>query len=244
VASNLDLLGRIAGHPDFAAGGIDTGFIAREAVELLAPQGRPPAEVLAIAALTALDAEVRPASNDPWDEPDLWWVNTTPVRVFEFTDGETSYPVSLARDGAAWRVGDILATGERLSDGRLRVSLDGVRRTVSATVAQHVVTLRDDGLTWRLTLPDPLAAADDEEDAGDRLVAPIPGLVTEVSVAVGDRVARGQVLVVLEAMKTVFRLSARAETVVASVSCTAGEMVQEGQVLVGFGEAAGDIAPP
>jgi 3-methylcrotonyl-CoA carboxylase alpha subunit len=39
-------------------------------------------------------------------------------------------------------------------------------------------------------------------------------------------------------MKTVFRLAAPADTVVASVSCAAGEMVQDGQVLVRFGEAA------
>ena len=31
VASNLDLLGRIAAHPEFVAGGMDTGFIARHA---------------------------------------------------------------------------------------------------------------------------------------------------------------------------------------------------------------------
>jgi 3-methylcrotonyl-CoA carboxylase alpha subunit len=99
------------------------------------------------------------------------------------------------------------------------------------------VTLRDRSQTWRLALPDPLAAADDEEDAGDRLVAPIPGLVTQVLAAVGERVVRGQVLVVLEAMKTVFRLAAPSDTVVASVSCASGEMVQEGQMLVGFGEA-------
>jgi 3-methylcrotonyl-CoA carboxylase alpha subunit len=92
-------------------------------------------------------------------------------------------------------------------------------------------------VTWRLTLPDPLAPGDDEEDVGDRLIAPIPGLVTQVLAAVGDSVTRGQVLVVLEAMKTVFRLSAPADRVVASVSCAAGEMVQEGQMLVGFGEA-------
>ena len=67
-------------------------------------------------------------------------------------------------------------------------------------------------------------------------MAPIPGLVTQVMAAVGDQVTRGQVLVVLEAMKTVFRLSAPADTVVASVSCAAGEMVQEGQILVGFAE--------
>jgi biotin carboxyl carrier protein len=67
--------------------------------------------------------------------------------------------------------------------------------------------------------------------------------VTQVAATVGDRVTRGQVLVVLEAMKTVFRLAAPADTVVASVSCAAGEMVQEGQVLVGFGEGAPDQRP-
>jgi len=235
LASNLDLLGRIAAHPDFAAGGIDTGFIAREADTLLAAQGTPPAEILAIAALAVLTAEA-PVGDDPWDARDQWWLNTTPARVLDFTDGETSYPVSVTRDGAAWRIGTILGTAEQLTPGRLSVCLDGVQRTVSAIIDQHVVTLRDDGSTWRLTLPDPLAAADDEEDAGDRLVAPIPGLVTRVEASVGDRVTRGQVLVVLEAMKTVFRLSAPADTTVASVSCAAGDMVQEGQVLVGFGE--------
>jgi 3-methylcrotonyl-CoA carboxylase alpha subunit len=42
-------------------------------------------------------------------------------------------------------------------------------------------------------------------------------------------------------MKTVFRLTAPADTVVASVSCGAGDMVQEGQILVGFGEAGSDV---
>ena len=64
---------------------------------------------------------------------------------------------------------------KRAGVGRLRVSLDGVWRTVSAMLDNHVVTLRDAGLTWLLTLPDPLAPGDDEEDAGDRLIAPDSG---------------------------------------------------------------------
>ncbi len=236
VASNLDLLGRIVMHPDFAAGGIDTGFIAREGATLLAAQAAPTQEILAMAALAALTAEATNAINDPWDERDLWWLNTTPVRTFHFTDAETTYPVTGQREGAGWRIGKLLALAENAGPGRLRVSLDGVWATLNATLDQHVVTLRKDGLTWRLTLPDPLAPGDDEEDAGDRLIAPIPGLVTQVMAAVGDIVARGQVLVVLEAMKTVFRLTAPADTVVASVSCAPGEMVQDGQVLVRFGQ--------
>jgi 3-methylcrotonyl-CoA carboxylase alpha subunit len=53
----------------------------------------------------------------------------------------------------------------------------------------------------------------------------------------GMAVTRGQVLVVLEAMKTVFRLTAPADGVVVAVSCRAGEAVVEGQTLVAFAEA-------
>jgi 3-methylcrotonyl-CoA carboxylase alpha subunit len=244
VASNLDMLGRIVAHPDFAAGGIDTGFIAREGATLLAPQGAPPEDVLCIAALAVLDAESAPGGTDlgtdPWDARDLWWLNAVSSRILHFTDGDADYQIPVRRDGSAWRIGDILGTSQRLDTGRLRVSLDGAWRSVTAVLDQHVLTVRDHGLTWRLTVPDPLAAADEAEDAGDRLVAPIPGQVTGVLVAAGDKVTRGQVLVVLEAMKTVFRLTAPADTVVASVSCAAGEMVQEGQVLVEFAEAAAE----
>jgi 3-methylcrotonyl-CoA carboxylase alpha subunit len=236
VVSNLDLLGRIASHPDFVAGGIDTGFIAREGATLLAGQGAPPDEVLAMAVLAVLGGEV-PAGDDPWDARDQWWLNTLPVRVLEFVDAEASYPVRVTREGEGWRIAGVFGTAERLDAGRVRISLNGVQRTVSAIVDQAMVTLRDKGVTWRFGLADKLASGDDEEAAGDRLVAPIPGLVTQVAAAVGDRVTRGQVLVVLEAMKTVFRLSAPADTVVASVSCAAGDMVQDGQVLVGFVEA-------
>jgi 3-methylcrotonyl-CoA carboxylase alpha subunit len=116
--------------------------------------------------------------------------------------------------------------------------LDGVWRTVLVTHDSQVITLRDQGETWRLTLPDALSTDDEEDDAGDRLIAPIPGQVTQVSVKAGDRVERGDILVVMEAMKTVFRLAAPADAVVAEVPCAVGETVQEGQMLVGFAQAA------
>jgi biotin carboxyl carrier protein len=49
-------------------------------------------------------------------------------------------------------------------------------------------------------------------------------------------VRRGEILVVLEAMKTVFRLAAPADGTIATVSCRVGDSVVEGQVLVGFAE--------
>jgi 3-methylcrotonyl-CoA carboxylase alpha subunit len=100
----------------------------------------------------------------------------------------------------------------------------------------ETVTVRRNGDTWRLRLPDPMAARPEDADASGRLVAPIPGQVTQVSAEPGMIVARGQVLVVLEAMKTVFRLAAPADGVVATVSCRVGDSVVEGQLLVGFAE--------
>jgi 3-methylcrotonyl-CoA carboxylase alpha subunit len=250
VTSNLDLLHRIAAHPDFSRGGIDTGFIAANADTLLSPQREPPAEVLAAAALGMLhdeaDAAAREAaaSNDPyspWQARDHWWPNVSSRRELHFIDGCTECPVSVQRDGAAWRlgIGDRVASGSatRASDGRLDVTLEGVRQRIAVVRQGEIVTVRHGGETWRLRLPDPISAAAEVDDAGGRLVAPIPGQVTQIMAQPGMAVARGQVLVVLEAMKTVFRLGAPADGIVAVVSCQVGDAVIEGQTLVAFAEA-------
>ena len=64
------------------------------------------------------------------------------------------------------------------------------------------------------------------------LRAPMPSLVVEVRVAVGDRVEKGQAVVVLESMKTETVLRASVDGVVKAVGCAKGEMVEEGRELV------------
>ena len=64
------------------------------------------------------------------------------------------------------------------------------------------------------------------------LRAPMPSLVVEVRVAVGDRVEKGQAVVVLESMKTETVLRAAVDGVVKAVGCAKGEMVEEGRELV------------
>ncbi len=248
VVANVDLLGRIAAHPDFVAGGIDTGFIAREAGTLLAGQGTPPAEVLAAMALAELHAEAVAAAKtaaesadpySPWHATDGWWTNATQVRVLEFADGDTVWPVQVSRHADGWQVVPAhepsnVFHGTGRAEG---VVLNGVHERLSMVRDGEIRSLRLRGRTWRLRLPDPIAGADDEIDGADRLMAPIPGLVTQVLTAEGDTVVRGQILLVLEAMKTVFRLPAPADGVVAAVNCVAGDTVQDGQILVSFAEA-------
>lgn len=62
--------------------------------------------------------------------------------------------------------------------------------------------------------------------------APMPGLVRQVMVAVGDTVSAGQPLAVMEAMKLQLTLSAGADATVEAVLVKAGDMIAEGTELV------------
>ena len=70
----------------------------------------------------------------------------------------------------------------------------------------------------------------------------MPSLVIDVRVKLGDRVEKGQAIIVLESMKTEAVLRAYAAGVVRAVRCKNGEMVEEGRELV---EIEGDeVEPP
>jgi len=250
VATNLDLLARLADDTEFSVGAIDTGYITRHAERLLVPRSSPDATVLALAALGVLAQERAAAAqaatdtadpHSPWHAMDMWWPNAARERVFAFEDDAETYRVTVSPDGGGYTIwfGDGVqgARPPALEVGRLSATIDGYRHGAGFSHIGETVTLRLNGATWQLRLPDPAAHAEDSGDTSGRLLAPLPGAVTQVLVEPGQTVARGDVLVVLEAMKTVFRLTATAEGTIATVACAAGDQVQEGQLLVAF-EAA------
>ncbi len=73
-----------------------------------------------------------------------------------------------------------------------------------------------------------------EKASGNILDCPMPGLVVEVKVKAGERVFRGQELVILESMKMESAVSAPADGVVESVEVQQGDAVETGTVLVHF----------
>jgi acetyl/propionyl-CoA carboxylase alpha subunit len=69
------------------------------------------------------------------------------------------------------------------------------------------------------------------------LSAPMPGKVTQVRVATGDSVTKGQALVVMEAMKMEYTLEADRDGKITELNAKAGVQVALGDVLVRVGEA-------
>ena len=67
--------------------------------------------------------------------------------------------------------------------------------------------------------------------AGERVAAPMPGNILSVNVAAGDTVKKGQVLMVLEAMKMENEIMAPCDGKVTAVAVTKGAAVESGALL-------------
>ena len=89
-------------------------------------------------------------------------------------------------------------------------------------------------LTGAAPVPAPAAAPAPPPPApagGEQVSAPMPGTILSVNIAVGDSVKRGQVLMILEAMKMENEIMCPRDGRVVSVSAAKGASVESGTVL-------------
>ena len=70
---------------------------------------------------------------------------------------------------------------------------------------------------------------------GEKITSPMPGNILNVNVKVGDAVKKGQVLLILEAMKMENEIMAPKDGTVTSVNVQKGSTVESGALLVTLG---------
>ncbi|MGH7592983.1 MAG: biotin/lipoyl-containing protein [Gemmatimonadales bacterium] len=164
--------------------------------------------------------------------------------IYLVTVGERTVTVDV--DGDAVHVdGQVVAVHLEHVPGtpEVRIIIDGVATTLALDGR--------DGLVWRLVDRGAVreVAVEDERSRQIRLLAgagravdghavlraPMPGLVLQVLVSVGDAIVVGTPLVALEAMKMENELKAARTGVVTEVLVAAGQAVEKGQALLQLG---------
>ncbi|MDQ2879082.1 MAG: acetyl/propionyl-CoA carboxylase subunit alpha, partial [Pseudomonadota bacterium] len=236
--NNIDFLSALMQHPRFRSGAITTGFIAEEYPDGFhgAPASPDLLGTLAAIAAFAATAEADRARRIDGQlgkrlRPPSAWV----VRI----DG-ADHDVTIATDGVTVDGADLEITLEYTPGDRI----------VTAELADEDVTVRiaRTGTGFRLTtrgashvarvLPAhvaPYARHLIEKvppDLSKFLIAPMPGLLVRLDVAVGDAVQPGQALAVVEAMKMENILRAEKAGVVKSVSAEAGASLSVDEIIL------------
>jgi 3-methylcrotonyl-CoA carboxylase alpha subunit len=93
-----------------------------------------------------------------------------------------------------------------------------------------------DGILHELEEPDLEAASSQERVGGNTVVTPVPGTVRALKVRLGEHVARGETIAVVEAMKMEFSLRAGRDGKLTALHVSEGQQVVEGMVIAEIGE--------
>jgi acetyl/propionyl-CoA carboxylase alpha subunit len=236
LETNRDLLAAVLDDGDFGDGAVDVHYLERR------PELRdaaPSEEVrrLHAAAVAARLLDDR-AARSLVPVPAPGWRNVgVPLHADVLTDaggslevraGDLGEPISVAVDGEWRAVATAVTRGDAVD---LTAEADGVRRRYTVRHTAHAAYVN--GPEGQSTFA--LRAEDDPDERGGvagECRAPLPGAVTKVLVAVGDTVAEGDGLVVLEAMKMEHTLRALGAGVVSAIPAVAGQQVDVGELLV------------
>jgi 3-methylcrotonyl-CoA carboxylase alpha subunit len=237
LQTNVAFLRRVVQSRAFAGADLDTALIERERDRLFNQPGLPLEVAAAGVVAHALEDERREEDADPWSRRDGWRLHGSALRRFDLeSDGRHHvFRLERARDGAQV----LAADGERRAfSARARgagvhdVTL-GERRLVLTVYAtgSRISVFGADG-SAAVELIDPIAHAGDHALEAGRLTAPMPGKVIAFLAQPGDKVAAGQALAVMEAMKMEHTIAAPRDGTIAELLYVVGDQVDEGGELL------------
>jgi geranyl-CoA carboxylase alpha subunit len=210
VATNQRLLVNLLKHPGFIAGDFSTGFIAEHFNEVSRPDASKEQLALAAALFYQHSAGQHPQALAGWRN------NASVPVTYRLEANDNLHTVSV----------DPLPI---TLDGRYAVVvLNGIRRRIAYHLDGNQLWLP--GLT---VINRTQQVANRQADARSGTVkAPMDGAIVDVRVNAGDRVSKGQLLLVLEAMKMEHPLTAGIDGVIKGVQVMTGDQVRNRQVLL------------
>jgi geranyl-CoA carboxylase alpha subunit len=233
VTTNQAFLAACLRHPAFASGEATTAFIAKYRDDLLSPRKDAASE----AALAALLLHVTDANAPPWRSGrTLAAMFPIPVRI-ELDHGIHDLEIVRERDGtyvANIDGGACRFAIDELSHDAIRFRVNGVMESARFLRDLDKLYILHRGVTLSvrdLTLAAPAATA--AASGGDGKVrAAMSGRVVAVLVKPGERVAAGQPVMTLEAMKMEHVHTAPISGTISAIDVAEGEQLTAGRIVV------------
>ena len=233
VTTNQAFLAACLRHPAFASGEATTAFIAKYRDDLLSPRKDAASE----AALAALLLHVTDANAPPWRSGrTLAAMFPIPVRI-ELDHGIHDLEIVRERDGtyvANIDGGACRFAIDELRHGAIRFRVNGVMESARFLRDLDKLYILHRGVTLSvrdLTLAAPAATA--AASGGDGKVrAAMSGRVVAILVKPGERVAAGQPVMTLEAMKMEHVHTAPISGTISAIDVAEGEQLTAGRIVV------------
>jgi acetyl/propionyl-CoA carboxylase alpha subunit len=224
MRNNIGFLRRVLMHEVHLAGQISTQFI-EEHEELLIPDSTEPPLAIIAAAMARQGIGYwrnypnRRIRHQFRTEYDIVELNLIPQRNGDtlVKIADTEYHVQV----------------QGTEHGQYTVTVDGHRQKV--VVVQNVADIcwvHTTGGMYRLQWLTPLPIPATQAETHGSLRAPMPGQVIAIHVEVGQVVKKGDVLLILEAMKMEHRIEAPYNGIVESIEYNQGDSVQQDAVLL------------
>jgi 3-methylcrotonyl-CoA carboxylase alpha subunit len=246
VKSNERWLARVLRSSTFLGVRHHIALLDTSASEFAGPQALP-GEALILAALALHESGLRHGSAhasadsavrlSPWKARDGFTPNLPAPVNYSFLWQGRSHAVGLHYAHRAAAEAEIASQRSPLEDVRVEHDLVAARigarrRQARYLVAGERVHLWLGNEHYELQLDDPRTHEFTASAASGGLTTPLPGVVVAVPVMVGQRVAAGEVLMVIEAMKMEHTISAPYAGAVEAIHFARGDRVPEGSELL------------
>ena len=246
IGHNLPFVAAVMDHPRFQSGNITTAFIAEEYPEGFKGAVLDDASLRRVAAATAAMnrvAEIRRTrisgtmGNHERRVGNDWVVTLQGAEYAVKIDADHQGSTVAFADGSALRVSSDWTPGQPLA----RVMIDGSLLVMKVAKISGGFRVRLRGADLRVHVRTPrqaelakLMLEKAPPDTSKFLLCPMPGLIAQIMVAVGDEVQEGQALATVEAMKMENILKAERSGVVKAIGAVVGGSLKVDDVIMEF----------
>ncbi|OTG98680.1 acetyl/propionyl/methylcrotonyl-CoA carboxylase subunit alpha [Acinetobacter sp. ANC 4973] len=241
LGNNIAFLDRIVRCDSFKQAQLDTNLIQREDAFLFPTTHSIAPQLVITAALTELlsrFSQNKTANNPVWQTESLWRININSSYCLKLMQDEQLVQVRFTAENdefiAEYLDSKYRIAGEILSRNSIQIKIDGKQNKFAFSRNSQGVTLFKDSQSYKFNYLSQKFSTDDTQSTEANLKAPMPGVITQVLVALNEQVKKDDVLMTLEAMKMEYAIRAPHDGMISSWYFQVGDQVKAGDELVEF----------